>query len=229
MPLCSGGGDDTSDSFRDSGVEHVNKTEKSAAKTLLMSVLFSSPGPIVVFIGLFIGRSSTQLADFIRRTIELVAIIVSYCVYKAVHKDGEKPDPIKKQSLERMANAFVGAAMCISGSVMLGVSLFSTSSADGNVILGLAVATLGMFFNIWFWLRYRRLNRAEPDKIMAAQARLYSAKSFVDICVFSALLTVALASGTALARLVDTGGSVIVSGYLVYNGIKTLMSRLGKP
>ena len=41
---------------------------KSGERTLLASVLMSSPGPIVVGTALFFGRSSTQFADFIRRT-----------------------------------------------------------------------------------------------------------------------------------------------------------------
>lgn len=53
---------------------------QSGERTLLASVLLSSPGPIVVGAGLLIGRSSTQLADFIRRTAELAAIVVSWAV-----------------------------------------------------------------------------------------------------------------------------------------------------
>ena len=56
--------------------------QKSGEHTLLASVILSSPGPLVVGIGLFLGKSSTQLADFIRRTAELLAIIVSLIMYK---------------------------------------------------------------------------------------------------------------------------------------------------
>ncbi|HML49101.1 MAG TPA: transporter, partial [Clostridia bacterium] len=63
----------------------------SGERTLLTSILLSSPGPIAIGAGLFLGRSSTQCADFIRRTAELGAIIVSYLVYRALHRGGE-PD-----------------------------------------------------------------------------------------------------------------------------------------
>ena len=62
--------------------------KKSGAKTLLMSIIMSSPGPLVVGLGLIAGRSSTQLADFVRRSAELVAIIMSFVVYTLVTKDG---------------------------------------------------------------------------------------------------------------------------------------------
>ena len=37
--------------------------ERSGARTLLLSVLRSLPGPLVVGLGLLVGRSATQLAD----------------------------------------------------------------------------------------------------------------------------------------------------------------------
>ena len=55
---------------------------KSGSRTLLMSVLMSAPGPLVVGLGLLSGRSSTQIADFVRRSAELLAIIMSFVVYR---------------------------------------------------------------------------------------------------------------------------------------------------
>lgn len=78
---------------------------KSGERTLLASVVMSSPGPIVVGAALFLGRSSTQLADFIRRTAELVAIIVSWILFRILNKRGE-PDPELKNKLEQTANFF---------------------------------------------------------------------------------------------------------------------------
>ena len=56
--------------------------KKSGAKTLFWSIIMSSPGPLVVGLGLLAGRSSTQIADFVRRSAELLAIIMSFVVYR---------------------------------------------------------------------------------------------------------------------------------------------------
>ena len=95
---------------------------KSGERTLLASVALSSPGPVVVGIGLFLGKSSTQLADFIRRSAELIAIIVSWAVYRITHKRTEYSDNHRLR-LERIANYCVGIAMCLSGMAMLLVAL----------------------------------------------------------------------------------------------------------
>lgn len=195
--------------------------QKSGNRTLMWSVIMSSPGPLVVGLGLFAGRSSTQIADFIRRSSELMAIIMSFAVYKITIKDDEC-DERQKAQLERLSNLFVGAMMCIGGSIMVVLALFSGSEEKGNVIPGLTIAVLGVIANTIFWRKYAALNKAEPNPIIAVQARLYRAKSLVDGCITIALLSVAIAPASQISLYLDLGGSIIVALYLVWCGVKTI-------
>ena len=56
----------------------------------------------------------------------------------------------------------------------------------------------------------------------AVQARLYRAKTLVDLCVTTALLSVVIAPGAQLSVWLDFIGSVIVATYLIWCGIKTI-------
>jgi len=201
------------------------KNKKSGGKTLLWSVIMSAPGPLVVGLGLMAGRSSTQLADFVRRSSELLAIIMAYVTYRLTTRDGQT-DLVKKVRLERISNLFVGAMMCLGGSIMLVLAFVSENTDKGNVIPGLSIAILGVIANTIFWRRYAKLNRAEPNAILAVQARLYRAKSLVDCCVTISLLSVALAPETMLSYWLDTIGSVIVAAYLVFCGVQTIRERI---
>lgn len=202
--------------------EFVRK--KSGARTLLASVILSSPGPIVVGVGLLLGRSSTQLADFIRRSAELASIIVSWLLFRILYKNGE-PDVSLKEKLERIANRSVGAAMCLSGAAILFIALVSSNTEKGNVLPGLVIAVLGVTTNSWFWLRYRRLNHIKPDAILAVQSRLYRAKSLVDGCVSLALTVVIISPESKVAQYVDLIGSIIVAVYLFISGIHTIREK----
>lgn len=195
--------------------------KKSGSRTLLWSVIMSSPGPLVVGLGLMAGRSSTQIADFVRRSAELLAIIMSFVIYKITTKDGAY-DEKKKAKLERISNTFVGTMMCIGGSFMILLALMSDTTDKGNVIPGLAIAVMGFIANTIFWRKYTRLNKAEPNAILAVQARLYRAKSLVDGCVTIALLSVALAPGSTASVWLDFTGSIIVAVYLIWCGIRTV-------
>ena len=195
--------------------------KKSGSRTLLWSVIMSSPGPLVVGLGLMAGKSSTQIADFVRRSAELLAIIMSFVIYKITTKGGTCHEE-KKAKLERISNTFVGTMMCIGGSFMILLALMSETTDKGNVIPGLAIAVMGVIANTIFWRRYARLNKAEPNAILAVQARLYRAKSLVDSCVTIALLSVAIAPDSMVSVWLDYIGSIIVAVYLIWCGIRTI-------
>lgn len=202
--------------------------KKSGTKTLLWSVIMSSPGPLVVGLGLLSGRSSTQIADFVRRSAELLAIIMSFVIYKITTKDNAF-DPRRKQSLESGANIFVGAMMCIGGSFMIFLAFMNNTEDKGNVIPGLIISVLGVIANSIFWHKYTRLHKAEPNPILMVQGRLYRAKTFVDGCVTIALLSVLLAPQSQFSLWLDFAGSIIVAIYLIWCGIRTIYEVIRKP
>ena len=74
----------------------AKKKAKSGSGTLLLSVLMSAPGPLVVGLGLLAGRSSTQIADFVRRSAELLAIIVSFVVFRVTNGEKSFTEEAKK-------------------------------------------------------------------------------------------------------------------------------------
>lgn len=198
---------------------------KSGSRTLLMSVLMSSPGPLVVGLGLRVGQSSTQIADFFRRSSELLGILMAYVVYRITTKDDFCSNS-RRMQLERFSNLFVGAMMCLGGAIMLVLAFFSENTDKGNVLPGLTIALLGVVANTLFWRKYTRLNKAEPNSILAVQARLYRAKSLVDGCVTVALLAVAIAPQSPVSLWLDFIGSIIVSAYLIFCGIQTIRERM---
>ena len=198
--------------------------KKSGAKTLLWSIIMSSPGPLVVGLGLLAGRSSTQIADFVRRSAELLAIIMSFAVYRSVTKKGVT-DEVEKRKMERGSNVFVGSMMCLAGAIMAVLAFTMNNEDKGNVVPGLAIAVLGVIANSIFWIKYTRINQAEPNAIMAVQSRLYRAKTLVDSSVTIALLSVLIAPKSTVSYWLDLIGSMIVAAYLFWCGIKTIVEE----
>lgn len=197
---------------------------KSSKRTLLMSVIMSSPGPIVVGIGLLIGQSSTQLADFIRRNIELISIILAFIIFTITAKE-DVQDQEKKKKLEKGANVFVSTSMILSGIIMSLLVIFTKKQEDGNVIPGLIIALLGVVANSIFWWRYTVLYKNNQNSILKIQSKLYRAKSFVDFSVTLALLMVLIFPNTDISHFFDIFGTICVSIYLIYTGIHTLIKE----
>ena len=198
--------------------------KKPGKNTLLMSVIMSSPGPIVIGLGLMVGQSSTQLADFVRRSIELVAIILSFVVFCLTSK--ENYDDNKRRRLEKNNNLFVSCSMIISGIIMILIALLFPSEDKGNVIPGLVIAGLGVTANSIFWIRYKILGNKSLNTILITQSKLYRAKTFVDASVVLALFVVLVSQDKNVSFYFDLVGTICVSLYLVYTGITTLIKEL---
>ena len=150
---------------------------------------------------------------------------MAFVTYKITTKDGQE-DVVKKQKIERFSNLFVGAMMCLGGSIMLVLAFVAENEDKGNVIPGLSIAIMGVIANTIFWRKYTKLNRLEPNPIIEVQARLYRAKSLVDSCVTIALLSVALMPGSVISYYLDLIGSIIVATYLVFCGVQTIRERI---
>ena len=197
----------------------------SGSRTMLLSVLMSAPGPLILGLGLLAGRSSTQIADFVRRTAELLGLVMAFIVYRITTKEGTC-DEVRREKLERRSNAFVGAMMCLGGSLMVLLTFLSGSEDKGNVVPALCISGLGMVANSAFWVKYTRLDRKEPNAILRVQSRLYRAKALVDTCVTGALLSVLIAPESAVSYWLDFLGSLVVALYLIYCGIRTVVEAV---
>ena len=183
--------------------------------------------PLATGIAVILSRSTTQLADFIRRSIELLALFVSWRVFRYV--EGKKGlESVDRARLEKAAGLSVSAALVCSGIVMLVLALsrISAFQPGGNVYPGLVIASLGLLVNGWFWRRYASLNREQYNSIIDTQRRLYFAKTLVDLCVIAALAAVAAIPDHPATRYIDILGSVAVSLYLMWSGVNTARSAL---
>jgi divalent metal cation (Fe/Co/Zn/Cd) transporter len=193
----------------------------SREKTLLVAFLLSVWAPITTGIAVLMSQSTTQVADFIRRTVELVALFISWKVFRYV-EGGAGPRQLRPESkakVEKIASLSVAGALACSGLIMLALSLSRLSSFQpgGNVSLGLAIAMLGLITNSWFWQRYRRMTREHYNPVIASQVSLYRAKACVDLTVILALSSVAISPAHPLTRYIDLTGSLAVAFYLLWS------------
>ena len=200
----------------------------SREKTLLTALLLSAPGAVVTGLATLSSRSTTQLADFGRRSMELVALFLSWWVFRQLYRNAA-PGETERSRLERAAGLGVAGTMLCTGTVMLVVALSRVSAFEpgGKVVSGLVIALLGLITNGWFWRRYTVLTREQHSSVIAAQQALYRAKASVDLCVVAALTIVAVAPTHPATRYADILGSTIVAGYLLWSGVRMAQSHLG--
>lgn len=197
-------------------------------RTLLVALLLSLWAPFATALAVALSDSTTQVADFVRRSAELVAVAVSWAIVRRLRRRGDL-DAAQQAGLERAASRAVAAALAVSAAVMLllAAGRLPAFEPGGDVRLGLAIAVLGLAVNGAFWRRFTRFARKRPGALIDAQRRLYRAKVAVDACVIAALATVLWAPGHPVTRWVDLGGSVAVALYLAWSAWRTLRTGGG--
>ncbi len=213
------------------GLQRMNALTKeqsaSRERTLRTALLLSAPGPLVTGYAVITSQSTTQLADFLRRGVELIAIFISWWVFRQIMRTAMMDEEERQARLERAAGLSTALAMACSGVVLLFVALsrLSVFEPGGSVTLGLTIAVLGALTNGWFWWRYRAMTREQYSSVIAGQMQLYRAKTSVDLVVVAALASVAIAPAHVVTRYIDLLGSVILSIYLLWSGFRTAQTH----
>ncbi len=204
-------------------------SEQSARreKTLLTALLLSMWAPLATGFAVVMSTSTTQLADFIRRSVELVALFVSWWMFRYINRNRDI-DRIKKAKMELVTGICVSVALFISALVMLIIAFSRTTDFEpgGNVYPGLVIAVLGFITNTWFWRRYTKLNREQYSSIIDSQGQLYRAKAFVDLCVIAALSTVLVIPSHPVSWYTDLIGSVVLACYLLWSSFKAAQKAI---
>ena len=191
-------------------------------KTLWLSVFFSAFGPLVLLAAVWMNTSMTQLGDFIRRTSELGVLILALWTYLKLEKTALQ-DRDKYQKRIYMASGLVLWLSALVLTFFLVLNLVNPVFPEGNVVIGLSVAVLGILVNGYFAVRYKLFDQQSPNAVMDTQGKLYQAKTMVDINVTIALLSVVLLTNLIWRYWIDNLGTFLIILYLLYRGFCLLM------
>ncbi len=192
-------------------------------RTLILSVFFSSLGPIITLVAVFMSNASTQVADFIRRSVELFVLIMALIVYQKL-KSPQLSDQ-RKQTYKTIMSLSLIIVLSITTMSLLTLVIYNINVREvpeGTVWLGLLIAFLGVFFNGAFWWRYSAFDNATPHMVMRSQKKLYQAKTLVDINVVLVLGSIWVFNQAAFVYYLDIIGTLIVAFYIGWRTIRSM-------
>ncbi len=204
-------------------------TKDPRLKTLILSIVFSAFGPIVTLIALFMNTSATQFADFVRRTAELSVLIFALYVYLKLSNNTHTK--AQKNRFKITVYRLSGSILLFSAAILSFLfiqALITPKVPEGNVILGLSIASLGIFFNGYFFIRYRRFNNQDHHFVMDSQGKIYQAKTMVDVSVVIALSSILIFPNSEISYWIDTLGTFVIALYLISRGFNLIFKAYKK-
>ncbi len=204
------------------------QTEKE--RTLRAAWIVSSTAPLATGFAFYQSGSVTVLADFFRRTLELMVLFSNWLIYKKIlrgEQGGRRVDP---QKLEDYAARGVMAVMALS----FGVIFFNAASQLrdpqplGQIWAGMTIGLLGLLVNGMFWRKNRSLAKREASSIFYAQWKLYRAKALMDLTLVIILASSKIFEGHPWALYFDPLGSMAMALFLLYSSYNIWLHRIKK-
>ncbi len=208
------------------GKKHSSKVQKQKERTLRAAWMISLSAPVATAAAYYLGRSTVQLADFFRRSSELVALFLAWWIFRKTHV---QPSTAREQvRLENLCSLLIASVMLLSCALIAYNSYlrFIEPAPLGTVLPGLVVPLGGLAVNGWFWRKGSLLARQESTPVVESQWRLCRAKAVLDLCVLSTLIcTLALGPGLQ-SRYIDLAGAAAIGVFLIVSayqiGLKAL-------
>ena len=200
--------------------ETQQDNEKTIKKALILGILSTT----TTLITAIIGRSTTQIVDFIRRLMEMISTLVSLLLFRHNLKE------VSQQKIEqnnKRVKVLINLTLIASGIMMIfiGIVKYRLGIGHKNVIPGFIVSLLGVILNFYFFLKYRSLLKVKYEPIIQSQYNLFKTKTIVDSCVMLTVGVMIVCPTFAYLDLLDFICSVVVSIVLCFQGIKNLLTK----
>ena len=162
-----------------------------------------------------LANSGVLLADFLKTTIELIAITLSWVAIRRVNRGGGKKFEYGLGKLENISSLFVGLVMLLSFLIITANSVHSII-VPGHIqgiglwiSIGSQVVYLGI--NGSLWIKNRRLSKSAPSPLMDSQTKLFLTRFIGNAFILLSLgLSMAL-SGFGWSDYIDPAASMVIA------------------
>lgn len=209
---------------KDSGIK------KEKERTLRAAWIVSSTAPLATGFAFYQSGSVTVLADFFRRTLELMVLFSNWFIYKKILRSEQGIKKVDPKKLEDYAARGVMAVMALSFGVIFfnAVGQLRDPQPLGEIWAGMTIGVLGLLVNGTFWRKNRSLAKRESSSLFYAQWKLYRAKALMDLTLVVILSASRLFEGHPAALYFDPLGSIGISFFLLYSSYTIWVKRIKK-
>lgn len=162
-----------------------------------------------------LANSGVLLADFLKTTIELIAITLSWVAIRRINRGGGKKYEYGLGKLENISSLFVGLVMLLSFLIITANSvrsILAPSHIHGIglwISIGSQVIYLGINGGLWF--KNRRLSKSAPSPLMDSQTRLFLTRFIGNAFILLSLGLSMAFSGHGWSEYIDPAASMVIA------------------
>ncbi|MFN9340761.1 MAG: cation diffusion facilitator family transporter [Candidatus Kapaibacterium sp.] len=177
----------------------------------------------VTLSALLFSSSSVLLADFLKTTLEGVAVLLAWLSLRRIIYGRNQEFDYGIGKLESLSSVFVGVLMALAVLIIVGNSIKNILHPGhveglGLYISGVAQIVFGVI-NTKMALNSRRIAKVSPSPIITAQQQLFTTRAFGNIFILLSLsLSMALHDYTWSAYI-DPVASLVIAGFIGFSAM----------
>lgn len=205
----------------------LSSGKESSTRT---AVIAGAVDTLITLAALLAAQSSVLLADFLKTSLEFVAVLLAWMAMRRLARGGGDAYEYGIGKLENLSSLFVAALMTL---VFLVITvnavrgLISPSHVGGiGVAISLVAQVIFGSINGWLWRRCRLSAQSEESPLMESQAKLFFTKLFGNVFIFLSLsLSLALAD-QAWSVYIDPIASLVIAGSILVSAVGVFSSSV---
>lgn len=162
-----------------------------------------------------LANSGVLLADFLKTSIELIAITLSWMAVRRINRGGGKKYEYGLGKLENISSLFVALVMLLS-------FLIITGNAARNILHPGHITGIGLWISIasqviylgingGLYLRNKRLSKSAPSPLMDSQTKLFMTRFVGNAFILLSLGLSMLLARFSWASYIDPAASMVIA------------------
>ena len=194
-------------------LDSFNDAERS--KALRMSFIAGLFDVIITVAAFALSNSSVLLADFLKTTIEFIAVFLSLMAMRRVCKGADPNFEYGLGKLENLSSMFVAITMAASFLIITGMAFKNILHPEHIAGCGLWISifsqTLYFFVNGLLSLKNYRAAKLGASPIMASQARLFLTRFIGNLFILLSLVLSMTLKDFAWSVYIDPAASLMIA------------------
>jgi cation diffusion facilitator family transporter len=190
-------------------------SDAARKKALRLSFIAGLFDVLITAAAFAFSNSSVLLADFLKTTIEFIAVFLSLMALHRVSRGADSNFEYGLGKLENLSSMFVGTTMALSFLIITGMAFKSILHPEHIAGCGLWISifsqTLYFFINGLLSLKNHRAAQLGVSPIMASQARLFLTRFIGNLFILLSLVLSMTLKDFKWGVYIDPAASLIIA------------------
>lgn len=209
---------------------HSHSVSGSKSQSAKAGVIAGFIDLLVTLSALAVASSSVLLADSLKTLLEFVAVLLAWLAMRRIEVGADHKFNYGVGKLENLSSLLIGLLMIVCLLIIGGNAVIHIVHPEGisglGVWISMAVQIVYAFVNGYFYLKNKRMAKAEASPLMESQASLFFTKAFGNVFILLSLVLSLSLAKYSWSYYIDPLASLIIAASILVSALGIFSSSV---